>query len=121
MHKVLVGELPCHVTGLAFFSGLTPTWNYPVYCSELTAKLLSHHHQIRESLIHPLTLDTPHIIFLDSEQKEQMTVTLIEANHCPGAVMFLFEGYFGSILHTGDFRFNLSMIEEPPLNYYEGW
>ena len=57
---------------------------------------------------------------MDREHKEQMTVRLIYADHCPGAVMFLFEGYFGTILHTGDFRFNSSMIEESPLKEYEG-
>lgn len=101
-------------------TGLTPSWNQPIYCSEITAKLLSHHHQIKKKLIHPLSLDTPHIIYLDQEHREQMTVTVIDANHCPGAVMFLFEGYFGTILHTGDFRFHLPMIEDPPLNKYEG-
>lgn len=38
---------------------------------------------------------------LDDIGKETMTVTLIDANHCPGSVMFLFQGYFGSILYTG--------------------
>ena len=34
------------------------------------------------------------------------TVSLFPSNHCPGSVMFLFRsGSWGSILHTGDFRY----------------
>lgn len=33
------------------------------------------------------------------------TVTMLDANHCVGSAMFLFEGYFGRILYTGNFRF----------------
>jgi DNA cross-link repair 1A protein len=34
-----------------------------------------------------------------------------------GAVMFLFEGEFGSILHTGDCRLTLDCVQNLPLKY----
>ncbi|XP_078053902.1 5' exonuclease Apollo isoform X3 [Mustelus asterias] len=45
-----------------------------------------------------------------------MTVTLIDSNHCPGSVMFLFDGYFGTVLYTADFRYTPAMFSHPPLN-----
>ncbi|XP_035016108.1 5' exonuclease Apollo [Hippoglossus stenolepis] len=96
--------------------GLTSTWsNRPIYCSPTTATLLRLKLQVKEQWIHPLELGDPHMLPLDDIGKERLTVTLIEANHCPGAVMFLFEGYFGSILYTGDFRYTPSMLREPCL------
>ena len=52
---------------------------------------------------------------LDERGEENMTVTVIDANHCPGAVMFLFDGYFGRILYTGDFRYEPWMSVDTPL------
>uniref|UniRef100_G3NZC0 5' exonuclease Apollo n=1 Tax=Gasterosteus aculeatus aculeatus TaxID=481459 RepID=G3NZC0_GASAC len=96
--------------------GLTSTWsNRPIYCSPTTAALLRLKLQVKEMWIHPLELDGPCLLPLDDIGKERLTVTLIDANHCPGAVMFLFEGYFGSILYTGDFRYTPSMLREPCL------
>ncbi|XP_046688883.1 5' exonuclease Apollo-like, partial [Homalodisca vitripennis] len=41
--------------------------------------------------------------------------TLLDANHCPGSVMFLFQGKFGNIFYTGDFRYNPDVLEHPIL------
>ncbi|XP_028265872.1 5' exonuclease Apollo isoform X2 [Parambassis ranga] len=96
--------------------GLTSTWsNRPIYCSPVTATLLRLKLRVKEQWIHPLELGEPYLLPLDDIGKERLTVTLIDANHCPGSVMFLFEGYFGSILYTGDFRYTPSMLREPCL------
>ncbi|XP_008294624.1 5' exonuclease Apollo [Stegastes partitus] len=96
--------------------GLTSTWsNRPIYCSPTSAALLRLKLQVKEQWIHPLELGEPNLLPLDDIGKERLTVTLIDANHCAGAVMFLFEGYFGSILYTGDFRYTPSMLREPCL------
>lgn len=39
----------------------------------------------------------------------------MDAHHCPGAVMFLFKGKMGTVLHTGDFRFHPKMLEHEQL------
>lgn len=44
-------------------------------------------------------------------------VTFFDANHCPGSVMVLLQGYFGTVLHTGDMRFNAQMIPQNPQLY----
>uniref|UniRef100_A0A8B9LTX3 5' exonuclease Apollo n=1 Tax=Astyanax mexicanus TaxID=7994 RepID=A0A8B9LTX3_ASTMX len=114
----------CHHVRLFFLShmhtdhtcGLTSTWsNRPIYCSPVTAKLLQLKLQVKEKWIHALEVGEAHMLPLDDIGKEKLTVTLIDANHCPGAVMFFFEGYFGTLLYTGDFRYTPSMLREPCL------
>ncbi|XP_066559762.1 5' exonuclease Apollo isoform X1 [Amia ocellicauda] len=101
-------------------SGLTSTWtNRPIFCSPVTGKLLRLKLQVKEKWIHPLEVGDTHMLPLDDIGKETMTVTLIDANHCPGSVMFLFEGYFGTILYTGDFRYMPSILREPCLGNYK--
>ncbi|XP_047042880.1 5' exonuclease Apollo-like, partial [Lolium rigidum] len=47
------------------------------------------------------------------------SVTAYDANHCPGAAMFLFEGPFGKILHTGDCRLTSNFVQNLPLKVEE--
>ncbi|XP_068029205.1 5' exonuclease Apollo [Anomalospiza imberbis] len=88
--------------------GLSSTWHRPLYCSPLTARLLHHRLQVPMCWIRPLEVGQSHVV-------GEVTVTLIDSNHCPGSVMFLFEGTFGTILYTGDFRYTSAMQDEPAL------
>ena len=62
-----------------------------------------------------LPLNVPTTFKLDDRASLTMSVTLYDANHCPGSVMVLLDGYFGRVLHTGDFRFSESMLEIPAI------
>ncbi|GJJ13465.1 hypothetical protein Clacol_007719 [Clathrus columnatus] len=67
-----------------------------------------------------LPLNTPTRIELSNDVA--VTLTLLDANHCPGSVMFLIEGPEGNILHTGDMRaepaFLASLSRNPLLQPY---
>ncbi|KAM8999135.1 5' exonuclease Apollo [Sarcophilus harrisii] len=95
--------------------GLSSTWARPLYCSPLTARLVRCRLQVSPKWIRALEVGESHVLPLDEMGHETVTVTLMDANHCPGSVMFLFEGYFGTILYTGDFRYSPSMLQEPAL------
>jgi len=41
-----------------------------------------------------------------------LKLLLLEANHCPGSVMCVMTGPKGLVLHTGDFRFKVSMTSK---------
>ena len=45
------------------------------------------------------------------EDKISIEFTLFDAKHIPGAAMILFKGYMGTILFTGDFRYEYAMVK----------
>ncbi|GAB2301757.1 hypothetical protein Dimus_035783 [Dionaea muscipula] len=86
------------------YTGLNPTWSRGIiFCSELTSRLLVNVLNIWPQFIVQLPLNRT--VLVDGSE-----VTLIDANHCPGAVQFLFKipvggGKFERYVHTGDFRY----------------
>ncbi|KAK2029795.1 artemis protein [Colletotrichum zoysiae] len=55
-----------------------------------------------KNLLKPLPLETP--TTLELAPGSHVQVTLFDANHCPGAVMFLIEDSNHAVLYTGDIR-----------------
>ncbi|CAG5121490.1 unnamed protein product [Candidula unifasciata] len=91
------------------YGGLTKKFAQPIYCSQVTGNLVEHRLGVDKQWIHRLQLWIPY-------QVAGVTLTLMEANHCPGAVMVLFELKDGrKVLHTGDFRANPLMESYPML------
>lgn len=74
-------------------------------------------------ILHALPLNTPTEIRYLAGVK--VRITLLDANHMPGSVMFLVEGERGAVLHTGDCRAEKwwleALIRNPVLQRYTSW
>ena len=76
-------------------------------CSSITKRLLVSKLNVRESLV--TTLDVG-----ETRKFSDSLVTAVDANHCPGSVMFLIQLTSGqTFLHTGDFRASADMESLP--------
>ncbi|XP_035676991.1 protein artemis-like isoform X1 [Branchiostoma floridae] len=101
-----------HMVGLdnpGFLSRLKASLKTRLYCSDITKALLLTEKQFKplEPYIETVTVDTPTSLTVTDEitgKEHSLLVTLLQAGHCPGSVMFLFEGSEGTVLYTGDFR-----------------
>ena len=96
--------------------GLNDQWNYgKIYASDISRRLIVDRFPNLKPLVIALEMDEEHWIYIDESKKEGISVVLMDACHCPGAVMFLFKGKMGTVLHTGDFRFHPKMLKHPKL------
>ncbi|ODN95276.1 DNA cross-link repair 1A protein [Cryptococcus wingfieldii CBS 7118] len=113
------------------YTNLSKSWTHgPIYCSETTANLIVHMLQVNPKYVHGLPDNIP----FEMPNTGGVKVTPLEANHCPGSSIFLFEGpqtinagdsgfasaYVGTkrifrYLHCGDFRANPKMILHPAI------
>ncbi|KAF8043184.1 hypothetical protein BT93_A1505 [Corymbia citriodora subsp. variegata] len=93
--------------------GLSTAWSGgPLFCSRLSAKLLPFKFPGFDlSLLRVLDVGAWHSLSLlspSSASETQVRVMPVDAHHCPGSVMYLFSGGFGSLLYTGDFRWEMT-------------
>eukprot|EP01079_Euglenida_sp_SAG-EU17-18_P005251 gene5251-5304_t len=52
----------------------------------------------------------------------RLSVTAFDANHCPGAVLLVFDGPFGRVLYSGDFRFTAAAgFLDEGFGVWESW
>ena len=95
------------------YAGLNKRFIFgPIFCSYITANLVHYRLGVSYEYLRPLPICTVNEI-------DGVNVTLLDANHCPGSVSFLFEvrdrhrsrRYF----HTGDFRANDIICNHPLL------
>jgi hypothetical protein len=71
------------------YGGITSSWDAgPIYCSQTTANLVRTSLHVQPHLICPLPFDLPTTV----PGTGGVQVTLLDANHCPGSSLFLFEG-----------------------------
>ncbi|XP_013588651.1 PREDICTED: DNA ligase 1 isoform X2 [Brassica oleracea var. oleracea] len=98
------------------YAGLSSSWSRGIiFSSHITARLLKQILQVPSQLVFPLPMNQK--VIIDGSE-----VVLIDVNHCPGAVQFLFKTNDGleRYIHTGDFRFCDSMRSDPFLSSFVG-
>eukprot|EP01018_Ginkgo_biloba_P027587 Gb_40486 [translate_table: standard] len=92
------------------YQGLTRGFRYgKIYCSLITARLVNMRIGVSWDLLQVIPLN-------ERINIEGVYVTFMDANHCPGSVIILFEPpNCKPVLHTGDFRFCQEMVTNPIL------
>lgn len=85
------------------YGGLSKQWKAgPIYCSPSTARLVHQQLGVEDQWLVPIKNGQETIV-------DGVSVVFLDANHCPGAVVILFNR---EVLHTGDFRASAGLRAE---------
>ncbi|KAL5982667.1 hypothetical protein ACLOJK_016743 [Asimina triloba] len=98
-----------HCLGISLHS------SFPIYSTALTKTLLLRQFPYLDDSLF-VEMEVGESVVMD-DPDGAFSVSAFDANHCPGAVMFLFEGSFGNILHTGDCRLTPDCLQNLPMKY----
>jgi len=95
------------------YGGLTRRWDSgTIYCNPVTAALVRQQLGVQWKFIHEVPMNT-------AVQLCGCTVTVLDANHCPGATLWLITTPAGKThLHVGDFRWHPKMKWLPSLRRF---
>ncbi|KAL6752292.1 beta-lactamase-like protein [Haematococcus lacustris] len=98
------------------YRGLTKSFSLgKVVCSAVTAQLVST--KLRVPMSNLLVLPMNQAV----EVADGVSLTLVDANHCPGAAMVIATAPgMRPVLHTGDCRLSSHMFEQPELQALRG-
>ncbi|XP_037916299.1 DNA cross-link repair 1A protein-like isoform X2 [Hermetia illucens] len=89
------------------YIGLSKKFTKPVFLSAISARLVTTFLRTKPEYLHIIDIGKPITI-------NDIEVIATDANHCPGALMFIFKFKSGlCTLHTGDFRASPQMEEGP--------
>jgi hypothetical protein len=98
------------------YAGLTSKWDHgPIYCSRVTANLVRTRLRVDPKWVHELPWEE----WYEVPEGGGARVKGLDANHCPGSMLFLFEkgseGKKYRVLHCGDFRADPKHLNHPLL------
>ncbi|KAF3340763.1 5' exonuclease Apollo [Carex littledalei] len=95
--------------------GIESRASYPIYATRVTINIvLNYYPQLDEAIFVEIKVGETLVI---NDADGDFSVTVCDANHCSGAIMFIFEGIFGNILHTGDCRLTPDCLLDLQLKY----
>jgi hypothetical protein len=87
-------------------------WARRVYCTQVTRDLLllKFPKLAGSAVFHILVVNDTIYVSQDDDPEYSFEVTTLDANHCAGSAVYIFNGWFGTVVHTGDSRLTPEVV-----------